>query len=84
MSVCRCSEPGWIEIGKRCSADRRSLWARLNFKSPPHPATNENIESIELCAGREGDDAYAIIHSDNPSFAALLEVILTAQYAATT
>lgn len=40
----RCNGPGWIELA--CPDGRRGLWARVTDKG------------IELCAGREGDDAY--------------------------
>jgi len=40
----RCTQPGWIEV---CKPDgRRGLWVRTS------------AGSVELCAGREGDDAY--------------------------
>ena len=80
-------EPGWTEIGKRCSADRRSMWLRINWVSPEAEQTGyvtlERVMSFELCAGREGDDGYVLVDKSNPQFAALLDVMLTAEYAAT-
>jgi hypothetical protein len=43
-------EPGWVEIGQADPTGRRSLWVRFN-------AMDGAIDSFELCAGREGDDA---------------------------
>ena len=68
----RLDEPGWVEIGKRCSVGRRSLWMRSTDMT------------LELCAGREGDDSYLLITRDHPLFAELLEVMSTARFAATT
>lgn len=65
-------EPGWIQIGKECSAGRRSLWVRFSD------------DAFELCAGREGDDAYARITSADPQYEALLAVMLAARFAAET
>lgn len=77
----------WVDIGKRCSANRRSLWLKINPK-PGHEEDNlitiANVENIELCAGREGDDSYVKIPSTNPLFAELLDLFLTAQFAADT
>jgi hypothetical protein len=39
---------------------------------------------FELCAGREGDDAYVSVDTTNPQFEQLLDVMLTAQFATTT
>jgi len=40
----RCNEPGWIELVK--PDGRRGVWTRVTD------------DAVELCAGREGDDAY--------------------------
>jgi hypothetical protein len=44
MSLNRCTEPGWIELSR--PDGRRGMWMRVT----------DNC--IELCAGREGDDAH--------------------------
>ncbi len=41
----RASQPGWVRIGRWCSARRRSLWAR-----------HFDDGTVEICGGREGDD----------------------------
>jgi len=82
----KIDEPGWIEIGKRCSADRRSVWVRM-LDASGKPAVSEietPVRTIELCAGREGDDAFVVITKDNPQWASLLDLYLVAVYAATT
>jgi len=67
----------WTEIGKRCSANRRSLWVRLT-------ADEQAWSVVELCAGREGDDSYVRIAHDNPLFHEILNVVTTAKFAAET
>lgn len=42
VTLCRYREPGWIELV--CPDGRRGVWMRVT------------ATSIELCAGREGDD----------------------------
>jgi len=43
----RFQEPGWIQLGSsKDPSGRRQLWVRFQE------------DSIELCSGREGDDAY--------------------------
>lgn len=77
----------WIEIGKRCSANRRSLWVRLVPVDPDAPLTvrsTETIAAIELRAGREGEDAFARIDPSCPGFASVLDVILTQIFAVET
>jgi hypothetical protein len=83
----RCLEPNWRRIGTPVAEfTRRSLWLRINWK----PGAEEdfviahggsNVESFELCAGREGDDSYILVDHGNPQFSELLDVMLTALYA---
>lgn len=70
MSLSRCSELGWRRIGRIDAAGKRSLWIR------------EEHNSIELCAGRAGDDAYVRITSDDPQGVALSDVLTRARWAA--
>jgi len=74
----RCSESGWTKIGITCSAGRRSLWLRVNQR------IGEEVESFELCAGREGDDDYVKVDRSNPQFKLLLDVMSSAAFAAAT
>lgn len=90
----RSDQDGWEEIGKRCSANRRSLWMRLTYCKDVRKLTVEgddyvvagssSVEKIELCAGRGGDDAYLVITKNNPQFAEVLEILLIARFAAAT
>ncbi len=73
----RASQPGWVRIGVTCSAGRRSMWARIT------PESGEPT-SLELCAGREGDDAYLLVRRGDPAFDGLLAVVETAIFAAET
>lgn len=59
----RCLEPGWEQIGNYDHVGRRSLWVRFHD------------ESFELCAGREGDDAYVRIDASNEAFMELERVL---------
>jgi hypothetical protein len=70
MSLNRFTEPGWRRIGRIDAVGRRSMWIR------------ETAGSIELCAGREGDDAYVRITPENPQWTDLLDVLLCARFAA--
>lgn len=76
MSLNRCHESGWRRIGRIDSTARRSLWIRETWTGASAPAC------IELCAGREGDDAYVRITPDNPQWRDLTNVLLTARFAA--
>jgi hypothetical protein len=67
----------WQEIGKRCSAGRRTMWIR--FERGP----GEAIAAFELCAGREGGDGFVRVTDGNPQFAELLAVLEDAVFAAT-
>jgi len=70
----RCEEPGWFRIGRWCSAERRSLWARLDSDSG----------AVELCAGREGDDAYVRVERGDAAHEGILDVVTYAKYATET
>lgn len=76
---------GWQRIGQLCTSERRSVWMRLTFRKPDIGGVNlavpENVEKIELCGGREGDDTYCVITHDNPQFADLLDFVNAARYA---
>jgi hypothetical protein len=75
----------WTEIGKRCSAGRRSVWVRFLFRDGEHNVITPGVvEAIELKAGREGNDVELRITRENPQFAELLDLFLTAHFAATT
>lgn len=72
----------WTRIGDQ--RGRRSLWALLALKDPDGLLTPDNIETIQLCAGREGDDAKVSIDRSTiePAiWANLVEVITAAIYA---
>lgn len=64
-SSLRAFEPGWIRIGRYESSRRRSIWAR------------RTEEGFELCAGREGDDDYAVVRYGDP----VCEIISAQVYA---
>jgi len=69
----------WTRIGRYDRALRRSTWVRLvAVEGPPWLLEEHNVQAIELCSGREGDDAYALIEPSNPAYEALLDVCLTA------
>jgi hypothetical protein len=74
----------WTEIGKRCSAGRRSMWVRFVFRSVDGAIDPSVVDAVELKAGREGNDFEMRITCENPQFAELLDLFLTAHFAATT
>lgn len=67
----RGGEDGWVRIGRYDSARRRSLWMRL-------VGADEigNVTAIELCSGREGDDAYVKLTAADPQWADICDVLL--------
>lgn len=69
MSLNRCGEAGWVRVGLFDDAERRSLWVRYTKSA------------LELCSGREGDDAYARVEASDPAFGQLYDVISRAVYA---
>lgn len=80
----RCQEDGWERIGAVDSSGRRSLWVRFTWEHDP-PDQGDVPHTIELCAGREGDDVYLRLHDsmlDYKLFVTLFEVLGAAQYAA--
>lgn len=85
----RAAESGWVKIGITCASGRRSLWLRENFNQTQDLQIEEykgykfhTLESFELCAGREGDDAYVkIINDGSKQVYDLWNVFITAQYA---
>lgn len=48
----RCQGPDWILVSMHDPAGRRGIWYRETLKAPFEPG------SLEVCAGREGDDEY--------------------------
>lgn len=70
---------GWIRIGRYDSPRRRSLWSRVLPRPKDEDLQVPPPESIELCSGREGDDAYVKIGRDNPAFSELVDVLMYAE-----
>ncbi len=75
---------GWVRIGRKDRSGRRSLWLRVN------DADNDKDEyfymdefrgPIELCSGREGNDAYVYIDEGNPLHSQIHNVLTTTLYA---
>lgn len=75
MSSNRYQEPGWRRIGRIDSTGRRSLWIRETW-------TGDGPACIELCAGREGDDAYVRLTPADPQWRDLENVFTRARFAA--
>jgi len=72
----------WTRIGRLDRACRRSTWARVEtIEGPPSNEIfydGDDFVAVELCGGREGDDAFVRVERDNPAFEGLLDVV---QYA---
>lgn len=71
VSFVRGDESGWTRIGRYDSARRRSLWCRLVGEDELG-----NVQAIELCSGREGDDAYVKLTPADPQWKALCDLLL--------
>ena len=80
---------GWTRIGATDSTGRRSVWMRLTYRDDaprgrdglPLVDTSETVAKIEIRAGREGGDVYAVFGPSNPQFAEILDVLLAARWA---
>lgn len=80
---------GWERIGRYDSCRRRALWVRFEEFAGPHPPFEDPdyilwppLEAIELCAGREGDDAHVRVTASNPAFGNLIGCLYRASGAA--
>ena len=71
VSFVRGGESGWVRIGLYDSVRRRSSWVRLVGEDDMG-----NVQAIELCSGREGDDAYVKLTSQDPQWDDLCDVLL--------
>ena len=82
------SEPAdmWTRIGRLDSAGRRSTWARLEYvEGPPRGgyfegvpythADDGDVVAVEMCGGREGDDAFVRVERGDPAFPGLCNVV---------
>ena len=67
---------GWRRIGRYDSAQRRALWVRVTVARTDNVIDNADVRRIELCAGREGDDAYVRIEPGAPGWSDLIDVVL--------
>ena len=65
----RYLQDGWVRVGIFDLVERRSMWVRYT------------TDIVEICAGREGDDAIVSIGRTNPAFDDLSNVIGTAVFA---
>ncbi len=75
-ALMRAAQPGWVRIGLYDKPERRALWCRIVGDDDDAP------EAIELCAGREGDDAFVRLTPENPQWEDLCNVFLRAEAAA--
>ena len=67
----------WIRVGRYDGCRRRALWVR--FIGLDDTGMTTKCKAIEMCAGREGDDAFVkVVKRGNPLFADLLDVMLRA------
>jgi hypothetical protein len=75
ISHVRGGEPGWVRIGRYDRAERRSLWCRVVNKEGDTDGLDDPI-AIELCSGREGDDAYVKLTAADPQWGDLCNLLL--------
>lgn len=63
---------GWTRVGRYDSPRRRALWVRF------HQADEWHMGTVEMCAGREGDDQYVRLEAGSPGFDELVGCLLHA------
>lgn len=53
-------DSSWTRIGRYDKAQRRSTWARVEYIGPlrEHIVNFRDVRAVEMCAGREGSDAF--------------------------
>ena len=74
---------GWRRVGRYDRPRRRALWARLISKpdADSNVYNHADLLAIELCAGREGDDAFVRLEPcgmRSAWWSNLIDVVLTA------
>lgn len=77
-SLLRYKQPGWELAAMNDPAGRRGIWYRATF------AGENELVALEVCGGREGDDAYARfeVHEHNrDAVHGLLDVLERAAWA---
>lgn len=62
----RYKQPGWTLAAMNDPALRRGLWYRETRDGPLPPNPIRALLRVELCAGREGDDAYVCLEVGVP------------------
>ncbi len=67
--VMRCSEPGWRLVAMNDPAGRRGVWIRETATRKGAPL------ALEVCGGREGDDAYVRLAAGDTLDAAALRAL---------
>lgn len=68
----RAGRPGWLLLAMHDPTGRRGLWYRV---TKDVTKDGDNVEAIEMCAGREGDDAYFKLRSQQTVDRTLIEEI---------
>jgi len=70
----RASEDGWILVALNDPTGRRGIWMRpLWLDDPAHNV--RTLMVLELCAGREGDDAYTAFSNPSEELHGLFECL---------
>lgn len=68
-----------VRIGLYDRSFRRSTWARVEYGEPEtdvdHILGHGPALAVELCSGREGDDAFVRVNRGDRKFNALLRVV---------
>lgn len=77
VALVRGEERSWVRIGRYDRARRRSLWCRLVGEDVDGIGT---VQAIELCSGREGDDAYVKFTPADPQWEDLCDLFLRVEH----
>lgn len=77
-------KPEWLACTKLDASERRGMWFRTEPPWDQACSNPEVLKVIEICAGREGDDAYVRLSEENTTkevLWALSECLAYARYA---
>ncbi len=74
-------ETGWTRVGRFDDSQQRAMWTKISLTESPFNPEGGNVQSVELCSGKEGRDSHVKFTPDNPAFDSILDCVLGAEFA---